>query len=1002
MEEQAESAAAAAGASNAKGPAQSTAGKKKKKRSSKDQPQPGQPQGHVQGQGQNTGGPAMPNFDMYNGVYAEGPYERDPFNVILPDNAERPYFEGGPGPVDPSQASLQQQQSPPQPGLTPVQIAFLAANGLSIEGMPNLPNDAGAGMSIEALQEYYNPLIPPPQGAVEQQQQQQASSSSNMNKSTSNKKENAKKSKKERNQAGFPQHQQQQMNGQNGPYGTIDPQQQFPYFDPQYYEEQQQYAQFNLQQQPPFDPTYQQQESAGDLSAQQQQQQDSQQHQPPLNRANGSFHFHPDVPVFQPRHFSPDAQEFKPKSPLLHADAPAFVPPQHHENDPATAEEDVNGHETEEKVPNGFVSAITDSQEETPKPSPEALPEEAEPAAVEAEDEANDQEGQTLPAVSSAVEQVQEKVAETVETVKETISNVVSTESAEEKTEKPAEDVSVEAGPQSPEKEVQSTEEEPLSPPHSTFSLLPPVTVEDVLDKAQSMADSVKETAQDAVTSVEQTVQSVAETVSQTLSTTEDSDSQQAGEHEQVTKDNLDELDIPNEEEASDETTPISAQVEAPTAHDAASNIDELDLPEASDPEALRHAKDSSSTSASDSVAPEMSQYSISPSEVEHQLATATEGESGMPALQAEIEAIAQSSFSAQAQPQFTVVSQSDDQCPTSTAGAAIEQPTLATLEIISTSEDVCDVAFESGDSVGTVSASSSFHIISTSEEQCSTEDETRAVRSSTLDSLASTGSSAAPFVRSSAPSPASRQEELAPPATTTAKPDVPALSIPLDTPPVVISPSTPISPESGSPLRPNQLSSPKPLSKQWQPQRPAPIRKPSEAEKEAAIRLVQELRSEPSTPLLESEEMTVPTSSETANVSTEGESTESDTFRFDLSGRFSELNSSKRKRGKADDEEEDEDPDKKERKVDSGEAPSLTMSIFSGSILPRKQFLVSIFASLGINLFLPFVNGVMLGKRMLLECAGSCDIHLTLYNRRFWRDLREGLAWPNLWIRSK
>lgn len=104
------------------------------------------------------------------------------------------------------------------------------------------------------------------------------------------------------------------------------------------------------------------------------------------------------------------------------------------------------------------------------------------------------------------------------------------------------------------------------------------------------------------------------------------------------------------------------------------------------------------------------------------------------------------------------------------------------------------------------------------------------------------------------------------------------------------------------------------------------------------------------------------------ANGSTIGESTDTDTFKFDLSGRFSELNSSKRKRGKGDDNEEEEDPDKKERKVDSGEAPSLTMSIFSGSILPRKQFIVSIFASLGINLFLPFVNGVMLGKLVSLR----------------------------------
>ena len=45
-------------------------------------------------------------------------------------------------------------------------------------------------------------------------------------------------------------------------------------------------------------------------------------------------------------------------------------------------------------------------------------------------------------------------------------------------------------------------------------------------------------------------------------------------------------------------------------------------------------------------------------------------------------------------------------------------------------------------------------------------------------------------------------------------------------------------------------------------------------------------------------------------------------------------------------------------------EPPSLTLSIFSAAsaLMPRRHRIVAIVGSLAINLFLPFVNGVMLG----------------------------------------
>jgi hypothetical protein len=165
--------------------------------------------------------------------------------------------------------------------------------------------------------------------------------------------------------------------------------------------------------------------------------------------------------------------------------------------------------------------------------------------------------------------------------------------------------------------------------------------------------------------------------------------------------------------------------------------------------------------------------------------------------------------------------------------------------------------------------------------------------------------------------------------------------------------------------------------SRQQQYQLPPKLqRMPSQAEKEEAIRLVAELRSEPSTPAA--------VDSDYPDMSTVGQPSGSATpnnngFSFDIADKLKELSSSKRKREKQDgdrepnedhpkrkkDDEEDDEEDDKGKKPSQEGAPSLTLSIFSGSILPRKQLILSIFASFGINLLLPFVNGVMLGKQL-------------------------------------
>jgi hypothetical protein len=158
------------------------------------------------------------------------------------------------------------------------------------------------------------------------------------------------------------------------------------------------------------------------------------------------------------------------------------------------------------------------------------------------------------------------------------------------------------------------------------------------------------------------------------------------------------------------------------------------------------------------------------------------------------------------------------------------------------------------------------------------------------------------------------------------------------DVPPVIVSPSSPAAVDDVS-SQENQAGA----------ARPTLARQATDAEKAEAIRIVAESRSEPPTPAAADENA--------ADTS----------FKFDLPAHLTDGQSSKRKRGVLG-EKEDEDADVKEQKEEAkkakhDEAPSLTLSIFSGSILPRKQLVMAVLASVGINLFLPFVNGVMLGK---------------------------------------
>ena len=216
--------------------------------------------------------------------------------------------------------------------------------------------------------------------------------------------------------------------------------------------------------------------------------------------------------------------------------------------------------------------------------------------------------------------------------------------------------------------------------------------------------------------------------------------------------------------------------------------------------------------------------------------------------------------------------------------------------------------------------------------------------------------------IRSSAPSPSIGPSEVPAIITTQATPSQTTFadSESVIPPALLPSPTPSQSPPSPRSLASNRLT-------------PAPLlqRMPSQAEKEEAIRLVAELRSETATP--------VPADSDLPQASVAEEPSYPQTqLLFDLSENSKKLSTSKRKRGSFDGDREsldNEEDERKEKRPSRGEAPSLTLSIFSGSIIPRKQLVLSILATLGINLLLPFVNGVMLGKSYLRLFGRWADV---------------------------
>jgi len=424
------------------------------------------------------------------------------------------------------------------------------------------------------------------------------------------------------------------------------------------------------------------------------------------------------------------------------------------------------------------------------------------------------------------------------------------------------------------------------SPPHSTFSLLPPVSVEDVLDKAldfvglgNSKEDEAKEDAEESQKAVESA-----------SSPTE-------------AKSNLDELDLDTEDAQPDEAqAPAQHDVaEAPTANDAKANIDELDLPtddvrdqevSSSEP-AVSQETDSSSppnnddlpsprnclheSSASGSIPADfdISKHSMSPSEVEESLMAPAGGATNGQHLDQELASATASSEAAASSPSKLAPSIGPD------------------WEVISSSDERCTV--ENG---GTEVDDG---------EETENDDADRSTRSA-------------------APSPQLPPSDL--PKTSSPSSTRPtSIAIP---PPVIVSPSSPMiatfsggEAATGSPgSRRSSVApvptTPKPLAdpQAGQLDRPSHTRTASESERQQAQRLVQELRSEPPTPAGEADKenippMQVPTTPPVggaADVSADGE------FRFDISALG---NSAKRKRSKKDERvpgamDEDGEDDKK------------------------------------------------------------------------------------------
>lgn len=905
------------------------------------------------------------------------------------------------------EAALSQSRGP---GLTPLQQAFLSANNLSVEGLPNV----GQYVSVEQLPNYYQPhataATTPP--------------TSTLSKSASAKSLSRppKKSKKEKEKERELQYLQQQMLQDPHSYGYYPPSGGFPTQaqDDEFVDSQGQTSQ--------------------GLSK---------------SQSMSSFHFSVDAPSFTPHTFNVAAKEFSPSqstrstSPTTstHAnnfniDAPSFSP--RHDIAASTSLE----------------TKDSNAQHEDTAQSAVVLPEDVAHESVSTEEEAVSGSG---------------PVADTSSAVVEERSSPSEINSAAEKAE--------------------DNEDGIKSPPHSTFSLLPPVTVEDVLDKASSLLGSgaaqeetpvaglldSKTTKEEGGPKPEQgEAEQSREGVMQDVP---DAENEQEHPTAEVTENNLDELALPTMPEvevqeadgAQAEEVKRSENSEQPEAEaeDAETVMNDTMLPQPS----TSHSQESSSGSRlSDSTHPsEVSKHSLSPSEVEAGLFSANEQQDSAssaleaelqratasapaekssmieqdkqqeePALEDDASAVAPKKVNddeadepQQEQEEQVIEGQSeeasteqqqvehqqeqldsatDQQSPKEAARDASRQdqqdlppstsnspkpsdaPASPEKAIDRTKED-CDAVDEQAsvpsdamtkaatkdskavDEGGNAAESDvdrdmpSFQIISSSTEQC------HGQQGGFENDIVGDGSHEA---HSSAPSPPTAQTSSTAAHEERSNLQENGSQAP---PPVVVSP-TPL--HEGLPSQNESTSSPSPANDIRTSLPPRLHRQPSQDEKEEAIRLVRELRSEPATPAIEEAESTVGYASSGARTPA--------MFSFEITEQMKDAlslgvdpTSTKRKREKDEestmqagkiarnDDDDDDDNDnndnekdkdaelsngkKDEDKKKDGEAPSLTLSIFSGSILPRKQLVMSIFASLGINLLLPFVNGVMLGE---------------------------------------
>lgn len=517
----------------------------------------------------------------------------------------------------------------------------------------------------------------------------------------------------------------------------------------------------------------------------------------------------------------------------------------------------------------------------------------------------------------------------------------------------------------------QLTSEEPIpaddtiaaeSQPHSTFSLLPPVTVADVLDKA-------KEYVSDIVAAVQPAAESTDEDSSADSIGAVDRVGAGAGVDAEHTKAELDELDLSEGTTAGHEASPLESALGDEVDKQSSDVRSSPVMPDASQEvgtDDASHIKDvsASSTISASSIDSETAQHSLTPSEVEKVLIRQNEVETGRDVLEAEL-ARAEPPVKQAEDYSKTVEPHPSGETTENTAGDAAPDSTSA-IQIVLSSFDRCSSDGQN-DFLSTVPKDGRSSPSLVSETSADDVEERR-------------------FERSSAPSPpvlpVDVQLQGAPSESSTSF--LPRLSL-------------------AHPQGADEMESlPSPASSVNLTAPPELSRRASMEEKEAAIRLVQELRSEPPTP-------------KATDYSDAGVGAAQDpqaTPIFDMASVLRDLQASKRKRsGKEVDRNDDtpmEPEPKKERpsaegddpkKPAQGDAPSLTLSILSGSIVPRKQLVLSILASLGINFLLPFVNGVMLGE---FDCFDLQPDTLTLafvLSYRLRRDFRSRLAGPLLWF---